>query len=58
VSVVPSEEHELLAERLPGNHALLRQLLRDAGGLELSTLSPLPGSEKVPSCWRSRARGW
>jgi hypothetical protein len=47
VSFVPSEEHELLAERLPGNHALLRRLLRDACGLELSTLSPLPGSEKV-----------
>jgi hypothetical protein len=44
---VPSEEHELLAERLPGNHELLRQLLRDACGLELSTLSPHPGSEKV-----------
>jgi hypothetical protein len=44
---VPSEEHELLAERLPGNRALLRQLLRDACGLELSSLSPHPGSEKV-----------
>jgi hypothetical protein len=34
VSVVPSEEHELLAERLPGNPELLRQLLRDACGWE------------------------
>jgi hypothetical protein len=44
---VPSKEHEVLAERLPSNHALLRQLLRDVCGLELATLSPRPGSEKV-----------
>jgi hypothetical protein len=54
---VPSKEHEVLAERLPSNHGLLRQLLRDACGLELSTLSPDPGSEKVRNTRSFGGRG-